>query len=353
MSRRWLSCRSLSRPGPGEQHSFLTVWRANFASRRLDYHKDTVQLFLITLDVLSTPPSSTIISTTASLPLDALYLTPCPRDLGGVLVTTPNAILHIDQAGKRTGLALNGWANSLTELSKMEQAQDGPFALEGSKLLFVLPEVAILFLQNGRARAVRVQRDGRTISRLILLPDTLGIHASASDLELVRSHLSPRAADGSTQACYVFLANVAGDSELLRIDFRTVVDPALAAAAAIEENSQQAGDNSNEDDDDIGMTDIAFDKADLTVSADIYGSADAKAEALSADRDARIAAFTRLVLSVRRCRHLPAYGPIRSATLGSIESDAPQELVACTGDARAGGLTILHVRARPFDAKRF
>lgn len=83
----------------------------------------------------------------------------------------------------------------------------------------------------------------------------------------------------------------------------------------------------------------------LTTASDIYGSADAKAEALSADHAARVAAATRSILAIEVCHSLPAYGPIRSATLGGVEADAPQELVACTGDDQTGGLTILHVRA--------
>lgn len=85
---------------------------------------------------------------------------------------------------------------------------------------------------------------------------------------------------------------------------------------------------------------------------DIYGSADAKAEALSADKAARIAASTRLVLATSDCQRLPAYGPIRSATLGVVEEDAPQELVACTGDAQSGGLTILHVGVKGLRASK-
>lgn len=224
---------------------------ANYALSRLDYAKDTVQLFLITLDVLSTPPSSTIIATTASLPCDALYLTACPRDLGGVLVTTPNAIIHIDQAGKRTGLALNAWANAMTELSKTDVVGSDPSSLEGSKLVFIMAEVAILFLRSGHVRAIRVQRDGRTISRLALLPDNLGQHAPASDLELVRSHLSPRTADGATQSCFVFLASITADSQVLRIDYRTVIDDIVINGEVDAPNPDPEPD-AIEDDDDIG-----------------------------------------------------------------------------------------------------
>lgn len=302
---------------------------------RLENSKDTVQLFLITLDVTSTPPSSTIISTTSSLPYDSLYLTVCPKDLGGVLVTTSNAIIHIDQAGKKTGLAFNGWANAMTEMSKTDLVADSePLALEGSRILFILAEVALLFLHDGGVRAIRVQRDGRTISKLVLLSDQLRSTVPPADVELVRSHLSQRAADGTTQACYVFVASVLGDSEIIRADFRTVYTADANGGDAVPdvklESVQDAPmkvDEEEDDDDDI----------------DIYGSADAKAEALNAESVARIAAATRLVVETASCQRLPAYGPIRSAVLGTVEQDAPAELVACTGDEASGGLTILHV----------
>ena len=184
------------------------------------------------------------------------------------MITTPNAILHIDQAGKKTGLALNGFANAMTDMSKTEVAAEGPFSLEGSKLLFVMAEVAILFLQSGQTRAIRVQRDGRTISKLVLLPYLLGQHVPASDLELVRSHLSPRAADGTMQACYVFLASIVGDSQLVRIDFRNVLDEHVNGMETMEAKEEEANESIEEDD--IGKQLSVMDQWSIKLAFQIY-----------------------------------------------------------------------------------
>lgn len=283
------------------------------------------------MDVTSSPPSSTIISTTTELPYDCLYLTPCPKDLGGVLITSPDAIVHVDQSGKRVALAFNSKTHVGNEQPKTESASSNTaLALEGSSILFIANEVALIFLRSGEVRAMKVQRDGRSISKLELLPEKLGDTATPSHVELVRSHLTPKTSLGATQACYAFVSSMLGDSELYRIDYTLAQDSSIDAHGPIS-TSQQPGqviaDSMDVDEDDI----------------DIYGSADAKEAAISAVQAAHIAATTRLVLRMELCHVLPSHGPIRSAVVGTIEPNAPPELVACTGDERQGGLTIIHV----------
>lgn len=60
----------------------------------------------------------------------------------------------------------------------------------------------------------------------------------------------------------------------------------------------------------------------LTIlSVDIYGSAEAKEAALTDEHAQRIAAASRFVVSAKPCYTLPAYGPIRAATIGLLEED--------------------------------
>lgn len=230
--------------------SILNAAHQRFCSR-LENAKDVTQLFLITIDVTSTPPSSTIISQTSSLPYDCRNLTACPRDLGGVIVTTNNALIHVDQAGKRTGLSFNPWENIVSDSNKFDLASDEPLPLEHSHLMFITSDVALLFLQDGRVRAIKVQRDGRTISRIELLADKLKQTVPPSSIELIRSHLSPKSEDGSTQACYAFVGSALADSKLLKVDFRTILDstileqtlsgPVKAEAAAMDEDEDDIG----------------------------------------------------------------------------------------------------------------
>lgn len=209
------------------------------------------QLFLLTIDVTSTPPSSTIISHTSSLPYDCRHLTACPRDLGGVIITTNNALIHVDQAGKCTGAALNPWANLVSDSTKFELVSEEPLPLEHSNLMFITADVALLFLQDGRLRAIKVQRDGRTITNIIRLPDQLDTTVAPSSIELIRSHLSSKAASGSTQACYAFVGSLLSDSEMLKVDFRTIIDESILQATQTDEVKKE-NTLPAEDEDDIG-----------------------------------------------------------------------------------------------------
>ncbi|KAI0073246.1 hypothetical protein K474DRAFT_235810 [Panus rudis PR-1116 ss-1] len=56
---------------------------------RLKEFKDTVGMFIFTLDVVTR--NCPIITAVENLPYDSLYLTPCSSSLGGVVVTTANA----------------------------------------------------------------------------------------------------------------------------------------------------------------------------------------------------------------------------------------------------------------------
>lgn len=117
--------------------------------------------------------------------------------------------------------------------------------------MFITSDVALLFLQDGRVRAIKVQRDGRTISRIELLADKLKQTVPPSSIELIRSHLSPKSEDGSTQACYAFVGSALADSKLLKVDFRTILDstileqtlpgPVKAEATAMDEDEDDIG----------------------------------------------------------------------------------------------------------------
>lgn len=168
------------------------------------------------------------------------------------MITTNNALIHVDQAGKRTGASLNPWADLVSDSSKFDLVSDEPLPVEHSSLLFITTDVALLFLRDGRIRAVKVQRDGRTISRVELLRDQLVDTVSPSSIELIRSHLSPKADDGTTQACYAFVGSLLGDSQLLKVDFRTIVDQAILQQIPSETAKLEESAAMEEDDDDIG-----------------------------------------------------------------------------------------------------
>lgn len=169
------------------------------------------------------------------------------------MITSNNALIHVDQAGKRTGASMNPWANLVSDSSKFDLVSEEPLPLEHSNLMFITNDVALLFIRDGRLRAVKVQRDGRTISKIELLKDHLEKTVPPSSIELIRSHFSPRGADGTTQACYAFVGSLLGDSQLLKVDFRTIVDEALLQQMPSDvAKLEEAAIMDEDDEDDIG-----------------------------------------------------------------------------------------------------
>ena len=147
---------------------------------------------------------------------------------------------------------MNPWANLVSDSSKFDLVSEEPLPLEHSSLMFITTDVALLFIRDGRVRAVKVQRDGRTISKIDLLKDSLENTVLPSSIELIRSHLSPKGADGATQACYAFVGSLLGDSQLLKVDFRTVLDEALLQQLPSETAKIEEAAAMEEDEDDIG-----------------------------------------------------------------------------------------------------
>lgn len=158
----------------------------------------------------------------------------------------------MDQAGKCTGAALNPWANLVSDAMKLGQISEESLPLEHSSLMFINSDTALLFLQDGRIKAIKIQRDGRTISKIVMLPDQLDTTVPPSSIELIRSHLSPKAADGSTQACYAFVGSLLGDSHLLKVNFRTILDQSALESMQTEEVKVEETPMAPEDEDDIG-----------------------------------------------------------------------------------------------------
>lgn len=104
------------------------------------------------------------------MPYDVLYLVPCPANLGGVMLVTPNAILHVDQTSRTVGIAVNGWANrSSSIVLPIQNGEDGlplDLKLEGSRMSFVRDDSITLFLSDGTIRRVAVAVEGRTITKI-------------------------------------------------------------------------------------------------------------------------------------------------------------------------------------------
>ncbi|GAA5828393.1 hypothetical protein JCM3770_000473, partial [Rhodotorula araucariae] len=82
-------------------------------SGRLEHLAHNYLVSLVTLTTASGAAAAstraTVISTSPPLPYSCLQLTACPPHIGGVVVTTANGLLHVDQSGRVVACPANAW----------------------------------------------------------------------------------------------------------------------------------------------------------------------------------------------------------------------------------------------------
>lgn len=107
-----------------------------------------------------------IITAVENLTYDSLYLTACSSTLGGVVVTTANSVIHVDQTSRRVACAINGWFSRVSDITVPQTALD--LQLEGSRAEFVDDKTLFVILKDGTVYPVEVTADGRTVSQLTI-----------------------------------------------------------------------------------------------------------------------------------------------------------------------------------------
>ena len=135
--------------------------------RRLKEFKDTVGLYIFTLDLIT--KNYPVITAVDGLPYDCFALTPCSTATGGVVILASNAVLFVDQSGRRVALPVNGWPPRVSDLqmpSTTPQDQERDLQLEGTQFTFVDEKTFFLFLRDGSVYPVELVQDGKTVSRL-------------------------------------------------------------------------------------------------------------------------------------------------------------------------------------------
>jgi cleavage and polyadenylation specificity factor subunit 1 len=134
--------------------------------RRLKERKDNTWLFIVSLDLVA--KQYQVIVTVENLPYDALYLSPCPNAIGGVVVATANSIIHVDQASKITALPFSGWAKRVTDLIMVGEEPIDDIHLEGSRSTFLTDTKLLVVLVDGTMHEVDFEHEGRLVRRLVL-----------------------------------------------------------------------------------------------------------------------------------------------------------------------------------------
>jgi cleavage and polyadenylation specificity factor subunit 1 len=191
------------------------------ATGRTATPRDTFHLEIRTMDPLA--QTYPLISSVSNLPSDAQYLVPCPQSIGGVLLVTATALLHVDQSGTFVATSTNGWARFTSALAPTLKREECLLELDGSRVVWADEGNFLLLLRDGRVVQARLQVEGRSVVGVDLVAPkgTAAADGVALDLGLNQ----PSAAcgvpctgeDGSERNAF-FAASAVGDSHLVAIN---------------------------------------------------------------------------------------------------------------------------------------
>lgn len=155
----------------------------------LPERRDTVSYTVFTLD-LEQRASTTLLSVN-DLPYDLFAVQPLPLPVGGALLIGGNELIHVDQAGKANGVAVNEFAKQSTSFAMLDQSELG-LRLEYcivEQLGTDNPELLII-LNTGELAIISFKTDGRSVSglsvrRISEADGGLDIHGPASCASLI------------------------------------------------------------------------------------------------------------------------------------------------------------------------
>ncbi|KAI4193345.1 MAG: hypothetical protein LQ350_008363 [Teloschistes chrysophthalmus] len=126
---------------------------------------DTLSYTVITLDLEQR--ASTALLSVSNLPYDLFKVVPLGAPTGGSLLMGDNELIHVDQAGKTNGVAVNEFAKIGTSFALADQS-DLKFRLEGAAIEPLGPDSSelLLIMATGELAIVGFKIDGRSVSGL-------------------------------------------------------------------------------------------------------------------------------------------------------------------------------------------
>jgi cleavage and polyadenylation specificity factor subunit 1 len=160
-----------------------------------------MSLYIFTLDLVSrTYPTMTKVD---GLPYDCLSLIPCSSALGGVVILTSNAVIHVDQATRRVALSVNGWQSRVSDMPTLHTPVGmRELRLEGARMAFVEERTLFVVLVDGTIVPFEFVVDGKVVSRLVI----------GNALAQTSSPMVVRKVHGE----HLFVGSMVGPSVLLR-----------------------------------------------------------------------------------------------------------------------------------------
>ena len=304
------------------------------SSALLYERRDNVSYAVYTLD-LEQRASTTLLSVN-NLPWDLFAIVPLMRSIGGALLIGSNEVIHVDQSGKSTGIAVNDFAKQsssfpLADQSNLNMRLERCFVKE----LGVDNTELLIILNTGELAILSFKIDGRSVSGLSMLRVAVenGGHAllagpsSASILGRGRLFI------GSEDSDSTVLGWSRKHDRLMRKRSRTDMEI----------------DGGNNDDLEMDEEDVEDDEDDLYADnkpeQKAVGEASSPNTAEKADYVFRVHdSLTNLGpmtdVAIRRIQQDPS-------SVSTLEENSPAiEVLATCGRGRAGGLTIFHPKVR-------
>jgi cleavage and polyadenylation specificity factor subunit 1 len=191
------------------------------ATGRTSTPQDTFHLEIRTLDPLA--QTYPLISSVPNLPSDSQYLVPCPQSVGGVLLVTATALIHVDQSGKFVTTSTNGWFRFTSAITPTLKREECRLELDGSRVVWADEGNFLVLLRGGGVVQARLQVEGRSVVGIDLVAPKGALESGegvALDLGLNQPsavcEVPHTAADGSVQNAF-FAASAVGDSHLVSI----------------------------------------------------------------------------------------------------------------------------------------
>lgn len=287
----------------------------------LEERKDVVIYSVFTLDLEQR--ASTPLLSIAKLPSDLTHIMALPAPVGGALLIGPNELIHIDQSGKATAVAVNEFAKQVSAFPMVDQSDLG-LRLEGSVVEVINNESGdiLLTLSTGELVLIHFKIDGRSVSGFVVSPIP-----AVSGGDVVSAAASCAVALGAGK---VFIGSEDADSVLLDCYVPSTVS---------KKSKNDARDHSDEEMNDEEDDDIYGD--------DLYSSAPKEAVNKAVSNGKASETYTFRVID-----KILSLGPLRAVAVGKPASgeasaeDVQQsvsdlELAAAYGSGRGGGVALL------------
>jgi cleavage and polyadenylation specificity factor subunit 1 len=291
------------------------------SSALLEERKDVVMYSVFTLDLEQR--ASTPLLSISKLPSDLLHIVALPAPVGGALLIGSNELIHVDQSGKPSAVAVNEFAKQVSAFPMIDQSDLG-LRLEGSVVEVLNNETGdmLLTLSTGELVLVHFKLDGRSVSGPVVYPIPA---TSGGDIVTAAASCSVALGPGK-----VFIGSEDAESVLLDCFIST-----SASKKSKDHDATEFDEEMNDDEDNDMYED------------DLYSTAPKEAANTRLSNGSFSGNY-----SFRVIDKLLSLGPLRSVTLGKSPSadfdvDNVQdnnndlELAAAYGSSTGGGVAIL------------